>query len=69
MQTILNVAGNAVKFAKEGHVSITASVAKPDFSKDPQTASDEHFYLFVQVSCQKNFLVLISSNPLVALIC
>ncbi|RRT56152.1 hypothetical protein B296_00036030 [Ensete ventricosum] len=49
MQTVLDVAGNAVKFAKEGHVSITASVAKPDFSEDLQIASDEHFYLCVQV--------------------
>lgn len=53
LQTILNVAGNAVKFTKEGHISLTASVAKleylrdvPDFCPAP---SDGHFYLKVQV--------------------
>ncbi|WOL12166.1 ethylene receptor [Canna indica] len=57
MQTILNVAGNAVKFTKEGHISITASVAKPDSLRDPDRASKfssvasaEHFYLRVQVN-------------------
>ncbi|XP_042406247.1 probable ethylene response sensor 1 isoform X2 [Zingiber officinale] len=55
LQTILNVAGNAVKFTKEGHISIIASVAKPDSFRDPQTPefspaiSDRHFYLQVQV--------------------
>lgn len=55
MQTILNVVGNAVKFSKEGSISITAFVAKvesfrdarfPDFIPVP---SDNHFYLRVQV--------------------
>ncbi|XVE52919.1 hypothetical protein DITRI_Ditri02bG0163100 [Diplodiscus trichospermus] len=55
MQTILNVVGNAVKFSKEGSISITAFVAKsetlgdsraPDFFLMP---SDNHFYLRVQV--------------------
>ncbi|KAF6169066.1 hypothetical protein GIB67_038563 [Kingdonia uniflora] len=55
MQTILNVAGNAVKFSKEGSISISVSVAKleslrdaraPGFSPMP---SDNHFYLRVQV--------------------
>ncbi|XP_077216730.1 ethylene receptor-like [Tasmannia lanceolata] len=53
MQTILNVAGNAVKFSKEGSISITASIAKleslrraPDFYP---VLSDEQFYLRVQV--------------------
>ncbi|KAL5996226.1 mitochondrial 2-enoyl thioester reductase [Asimina triloba] len=55
MQTILNVAGNAVKFTKEGYVKITACVAKPEMLRDPRTPefypalSDGHFYLRVQV--------------------
>ena len=55
MQTILNVVGNAVKFSKEGSITITAIVAKsetfrelrlPDFHPAP---SDSQFYLRVQV--------------------
>ncbi|KAJ8636353.1 hypothetical protein MRB53_010620 [Persea americana] len=55
MQTILNVAGNAVKFTKEGYVSVTACVVKPDALGDPRAPdfypvlSDDHFYLRVQV--------------------
>ncbi|XP_062019572.1 probable ethylene response sensor 1 isoform X1 [Rosa rugosa] len=55
MQTILNVAGNAVKFTKEGYISVIASIAKPDSSRDwrpPEfypASSDGHFYLRVQV--------------------
>ncbi|KAL4352511.1 hypothetical protein GQ457_06G030110 [Hibiscus cannabinus] len=55
MQTILNVAGNAVKFTKEGYVSIIASVAKPESLRDwrpPEFYSvsiEGHFYLRVQV--------------------
>lgn len=52
MQTILNVAGNAVKFTKEGCVSITATVARPDSFRVPDfypIFSDGHFYLRVQV--------------------
>ncbi|KAF6134199.1 hypothetical protein GIB67_013596 [Kingdonia uniflora] len=55
MKTILNVAGNAVKFSKEGSIFVSFSVAKleslrdaraPGFSPMP---SDNHFYLRVQV--------------------
>ncbi|KAF6158745.1 hypothetical protein GIB67_040259 [Kingdonia uniflora] len=55
MQAILNVAGNAVKFSKEGSIFVSVSVAKleslrdaraPGFSPMP---SDNHFYLRVQV--------------------
>ncbi|KAF6151817.1 hypothetical protein GIB67_010391 [Kingdonia uniflora] len=55
MQTILNVAGNAVKFFKKGSIYVSVSVAKleslrdaraPGFSPMP---SDNHFYLRVQV--------------------
>ncbi|XP_039113917.1 probable ethylene response sensor 1 [Dioscorea cayenensis subsp. rotundata] len=55
MQTLLNVAGNAVKFTKEGYISITAAVPKPDSFRDPRApefypvAPDGHFYLRVQV--------------------
>ncbi|KAJ8455529.1 hypothetical protein OPV22_035116 [Ensete ventricosum] len=55
MQTILNVAGNAVKFTKEGHISITACVARSDSSRDPRAPEfspvpgDRHFYLRIQV--------------------
>ncbi|MCI85006.1 ethylene receptor-like protein, partial [Trifolium medium] len=34
MQTLLNVVGNAVKFSKEGSISITAFVAKPESFRD-----------------------------------
>ncbi|KAF5729350.1 ethylene receptor isoform X2 [Tripterygium wilfordii] len=55
MQTILNVVGNAVKFSKEGSISITAFVSKGETLRDPQApdffpvSSVNHFYLRVQV--------------------
>ncbi|AQK63659.1 ethylene receptor1-14 [Zea mays] len=55
MQTILNISGNAVKFTKEGHITLVASIVKADSLREfrtPEfhpTASDEHFYLKVQV--------------------
>ncbi|PIA57498.1 hypothetical protein AQUCO_00600311v1 [Aquilegia coerulea] len=55
MQIMLNVVGNAVKFTKEGYVSVIASVAKADSLRDwraPEfypVSSDCHFYLRVQV--------------------
>ncbi|KAL2453235.1 Ethylene receptor 1 [Abeliophyllum distichum] len=55
LQIILTVVGNAVKFTKEGYVSIDASVAKPEYIRDWQSSefhplsSDGHFYLQVQV--------------------
>ncbi|KAF9690152.1 hypothetical protein SADUNF_Sadunf01G0166100 [Salix dunnii] len=55
MQTILNIVGNAVKFSKEGSISITAAVAKSESLRDSRAPgffpvlSDNHFYLRVQV--------------------
>ena len=55
MQTILNISGNAVKFTKEGHITLLASVLKPDSLREFRTpdfhpaASDDHFYLKVQL--------------------
>ncbi|CAN1351756.1 Ethylene receptor [Linum perenne] len=55
MQTLLNVVGNAVKFSKEGSISVTAFVAKAESLRDPRApdffpvTSDNHFYLRVQV--------------------
>lgn len=55
MQVILNVVGNAVKFSKEGGISITAFVAKAEYLREARppefipVPSDNHFYLRVQV--------------------
>ncbi|KAM0887671.1 hypothetical protein ACQ4PT_028861 [Festuca glaucescens] len=55
MQTILNVCGNAVKFTKEGQISLLASVVKSDSLREFRStdfhpvASDGHFYVKVQV--------------------
>lgn len=55
MQILLNIVGNAVKFSKEGSISITAFVAKLDSLRDScepdffPVPSDDHFYLRVQV--------------------
>ncbi|KAK2965211.1 hypothetical protein RJ640_019966 [Escallonia rubra] len=55
MQTLLIVVGNAVKFTKEGYVSVEASTAKPEYLRNwrsPEfcpTMSDKNLYLLVQV--------------------
>ncbi|XP_052173222.1 ethylene receptor [Diospyros lotus] len=55
MQIILNIVGNAVKFSKEGSISIMAFIAKLYSLQDPRAPdffpvpSDGHFYLHVQV--------------------
>ncbi|KAD3338161.1 hypothetical protein E3N88_33682 [Mikania micrantha] len=55
MQTILNVTGNAVKFTKEGHVSVEASIISSEFVRQWRTdefcptLTDGLFYLLVQV--------------------
>lgn len=54
MQTVLNVLGNAVKFSKEGSVSVTVLLERPESLRDPRAEfypvqGDRHFYLRVQV--------------------
>ncbi|KAL7001531.1 mitochondrial 2-enoyl thioester reductase [Sarracenia purpurea var. burkii] len=55
MQIILNVVGNAVKFSKEGSISITCFVAKSESLRDSRAPEffpvpcDNQFYLRVQV--------------------
>lgn len=69
MQIILNVAGNAIKFTKEGHISITASIARTDYLRDFRTADfypvacDGHFYLKVQVIDYKKADIFIILSP------
>lgn len=54
-QIILNVVGNAVKFTKDGYVSVVAAIAKPESLRDCHApgfypmSSDNHFHLQVQV--------------------
>ncbi|XP_054818693.1 ethylene response sensor 1-like [Prosopis cineraria] len=55
VQILLNVVGNAVKFTKEGYVSVRASIAKPESLQDwrpPEfypVSSDGHIYIRIQV--------------------
>ncbi|KAH6788772.1 Signal transduction histidine kinase [Perilla frutescens var. frutescens] len=55
MQVLLHVIGNAIKFTREGGISISASVAKSESLKDPRAPeffpmpSDNHLYLRVEV--------------------
>ncbi|CAN4103050.1 unnamed protein product [Withania somnifera] len=57
---LLNVVGNAVKFSKEGSVSISAIAVKSKSLTDPRAArvfsvqSQNHFYLRVQAPATKN---------------
>lgn len=55
MQIILNVVGNAVKFSKQGSISITCFIVKAESLRDLRAPEcfpvpgDNHFYLRVQV--------------------
>ncbi|OAY81890.1 putative ethylene response sensor 1 [Ananas comosus] len=61
MQTVLNVAANAVKYTKDGHLSITASIGKPELFRDPRApnfcpvSGDGNFYLHVQNGANKGY--------------
>ncbi|KAG9159906.1 hypothetical protein Leryth_005666 [Lithospermum erythrorhizon] len=46
MQVILHIMGNAVKFTKEGCVSIDASIARPEYTPEDHHS---HIYLRVQI--------------------
>jgi ethylene receptor len=55
MQTALNVVGNAVKFTKEGSISIKVCLERPDYPMDPlmlefhPVQCEHHRYIRVEV--------------------
>jgi signal transduction histidine kinase len=68
MQIILNISANAVKFTREGHISIVASIVRPEslrefrFPDFHPVASDGHFYLKVQVCIGGKHWLIVWSN-------
>ncbi|KAK4342174.1 hypothetical protein RND71_037990 [Anisodus tanguticus] len=60
LQILLNVVGNAVKFSKEGSVSVSAVAAKSESLRGPRAPeffpvqSENHFYLRVQAPATKS---------------
>jgi hypothetical protein len=64
MQTALNVVGNAVKFTKEGSISIKVCLERPDYPMDPlmlefhPVQGEHHRYIRVEVWSLLTFFVL-----------
>jgi ethylene receptor len=62
MQTALNVVGNAVKFTKEGSISIKVCLERPDYPMDPlmlefhPVQGEHHRYIRVEVWFCSSFL-------------
>ncbi|KAJ7569892.1 hypothetical protein O6H91_01G099000 [Diphasiastrum complanatum] len=55
MQTVLNIVGNAVKYTKEGSISVIVCLERPDYPRDPRSSefcpvqSELHCFVRVQV--------------------
>ncbi|EFJ25385.1 two-component response regulator [Selaginella moellendorffii] len=55
LQIVLFIIGNAVKFTKDGSITVSACMERPEYSRDPRapeflpTQGDSHFYIRIQV--------------------